>query len=235
MIRGACKGLAATDKMLTIHMYIFVLCVSQIVFLRVYFWRREEKEKKRTDWENLEGGLGAASCWPSIICHEQKRECQTGDREMTAAPCPRILQKLRRKLYSTPHRHNMRIPLWVSGKAHARAPLCGVWSWLGCHGNLHHCNHGDGEQGSRRGGCMKSKVGVITSCPSASGLCAGTFYYSEALRKLLTLVCASLLNIQKSAGWELNVWLYFTLKLRCLDDCMFVTAVMRAKSKSSWD
>lgn len=47
---------------------------------------------------------------------------------MTTAPRPRILQKLRRKLYSTPQRHNMRIPLCVSGKAHARAPLCGVWS-----------------------------------------------------------------------------------------------------------
>lgn len=52
---------------------------------------------------------------------------------------------------------------------------------------------------------MKSKVGVITSCPSASSLCAGTFYYSEALRKLLTLIFDSLLNIQKLAGWELNM------------------------------
>lgn len=69
MIRGACKGLAATDKMLTIHMYIFVLCVSQIVFLRVYFWRREEKEKKeqigkiwRGDW-----GLPAADHPSSVM------------------------------------------------------------------------------------------------------------------------------------------------------------------------
>lgn len=69
MIRGACKGLAATDKMLTIHMYIFVLCVSQIVFLHVYFWRREEKEKKeqigkiwRGDW-----GLPAADHPSSVM------------------------------------------------------------------------------------------------------------------------------------------------------------------------
>lgn len=44
------------------------------------------------------------------------------------------------------------------GTAGARAPLCE--DRLCCHGNLHHCNHGDGGQGS---GGEKSITGVMTA------------------------------------------------------------------------
>lgn len=77
MIRGACKGLAATDKMLTIHMYIFVLCVSQIVFLRVYFWRREEKEKKNRLGKS---GGGTGGCQLLTIHHLSWTEARVSDR-----------------------------------------------------------------------------------------------------------------------------------------------------------
>lgn len=39
---------------------------------------------------------------------------------------------------------------YLCAEAHAREPLCECW--VGCHGNLHHCNHSDGEQGGCGGG-----------------------------------------------------------------------------------
>lgn len=140
MMWNTCTGIAA-DKMFLDASFIGI---NFLLWLHVLFnfWDFE--------WKQIGEGKSVHPSKDRIRKKRGRGECKN---EMKEQPPSTTRNSWRNTIFnssaSQPAYVCLSVCVWVCvfGEAHARAPLCECGGLLGCYGNLHHCNHSDGEQG----------------------------------------------------------------------------------------